>query len=885
MTTAAPSIAQIQVQVAEILKRFPDAQAIGIRSRTQQSWPAQLTVDDRTFRLRWCDSPLAVRQLLAEHDTAAEGLVLLTSLSDEGVGADVLSCFPRGRLISIDSCEMLCSAFQARHVDFRLRAKEWIADVLLEDAPPGGYPPVPGGVLDAETAWRHLLDRTLGLSEARPDAERLLQWTIDEGAIDRFARLPAKLKDEIAAWLTEVSGPAGSLIVSCIGSGHGVDALPLGLVCGVVFSERWADNELSAAAVRLENYVGRRRVEVAAGRAWADAATNLVRKQQHAKARPWLERADALLRDLHIGAYAAASAILPAGFEARMTQLAAGIEETLRDPSEKKIEALENAGHSVAAHHLSRTEERRVGKAQMATRLVRWLGRPEAVATSFSEATIAYAADGSYVDWARRALTGGDENETVSAAFTAVAERTRERREAQNRTFAHLLKAWNASPTVGGRVLPVEMVLDQVVALLAQKSPLLVLVIDGLSYAVFRELSANFEELGWVEMIPVDQDGSLSAVAALPTVTEVSRASLLSGKLIQGSAQIEKAGFASHPALVRVSSRGKPPIVFHKAELSDAGGLSSEVREAIADTSRRIVGIVHNAVDDQLDGSDQLHHSWSLDDLRILRPVLREARDAGRPLLLTSDHGHVLDNGTTLRSSEGGDRWRSATGSLANDECEIGSGRVLAPGGDKIIVMPWSEHVRFGAKKNGYHGGATLQEVVVPLCVMSPALRIEGWKGAAPATPAWWREHAPARPATPALALTRSVAPSRSGEHGLPLFERRAPTAAAAEDWVSQLLSSRTYSAQRELASRGAPRDEDVRTVLEALRSRGGKMGRVALAQQIHTPLVRLPGLLSAVKRVLNVDQSPVLKVDDSADTVDLNIELLCLQFRLDRKP
>jgi hypothetical protein len=68
------------------------------------------------------------------------------------------------------------------------------------------------------------------------------------------------------------------------------------------------------------------------------------------------------------------------------------------------------------------------------------------------------------------------------------------------------------------------------------------------------------------------------------------------------------------------------------------------------------------------------------------------------------------------------------------------------------------------------------------------------------------------------------------------------------------------------------------------LRLGGGKMSRLTLAQRIHTPLVRLPGLLSAVKRVLNVDQSPVLKIDDSTETVELNVELLCLQFHLDRK-
>ena len=60
-------------------------------------------------------------------------------------------------------------------------------------------------------------------------------------------------------------------------------------------------------------------------------------------------------------------------------------------------------------------------------------------------------------------------------------------------------------------------------------------------------------------------------------------------------------------------------------------------------------------------------------------------------------------------------------------------------------------------------------------------------------------------------------------------------------------------------------------------------MTRVALAQKLDMPLVRLPGVLSAVKRVLNIDQSQVLNVDEAVDVVELNITLLRKQFRLDQ--
>jgi hypothetical protein len=46
-------------------------------------------------------------------------------------------------------------------------------------------------------------------------------------------------------------------------------------------------------------------------------------------------------------------------------------------------------------------------------------------------------------------------------------------------------------------------------------------------------------------------------------------------------------------------------------------------------------------------------------------------------------------------------------------------------------------------------------------------------------------------------------------------------------------------------------------------------------------PEVRIGGLLSAVRRLLNVDQASVLTVDETAGTVELNVVLLHQQFRL----
>ena len=102
-----------------------------------------------------------------------------------------------------------------------------------------------------------------------------------------------------------------------------------------------------------------------------------------------------------------------------------------------------------------------------------------------------------------------------------------------------------------------------------------------------------------------------------------------------------------------------------------------------------------------------------------------------------------------------------------------------------------------------------------------------------------------------------------------------------ADDWIDTLLQCQVYASQRSLAARVAPPDDQMRKLLSALAERGGKLSRAALAQRISVPEIRLTGMLSAARRVLNVDQATVLLVDETAGTVELNRILLLQQFRI----
>jgi PglZ domain len=121
-------------------------------------------------------------------------------------------------------------------------------------------------------------------------------------------------------------------------------------------------------------------------------------------------------------------------------------------------------------------------------------------------------------------------------------------REQQNKQFAGLLADWNKAPTATDELIPIEQALARLVAKLAESTPLLLLVVDGMSHDVFRELSDDLRNHGWFEL--TDRPGQTlpSLVSTIPSVTEMSRASLLAGLLMRGNSSAEKQSFASHVA-------------------------------------------------------------------------------------------------------------------------------------------------------------------------------------------------------------------------------------------------------------------------------------------------------------------------------------------------
>jgi len=149
--------------------------------------------------------------------------------------------------------------------------------------------------------------------------------------------------------------------------------------------------------------------------------------------------------------------------------------------------------------------------------------------------------------------------------------------------------------------------------------------------------------------------------------------------------------------------------------------MAARVRDAIAATDT-VVAVVLNTIDDALDKGKQGPAHWTMDDVTYLRPVLDETRRAGRPVILTADHGHVLswhslDKGDNPPPVTAGSA-RYRTGTPGAGEITVRGPRVLLPGqetgGGGEVVAAVDEKIHYTPRRAGYHGGASLAEVVIP---------------------------------------------------------------------------------------------------------------------------------------------------------------------------
>jgi hypothetical protein len=943
--TAPASLPVLRALLDQARRKNYTSGVLGVHARPQWSGPRDFVHAGVPVRVAACVSALAVREALLGR-AAGHWLVVLTDRPDDDLGAGVLSHLIGHRLRTPDPWEAVRHRFAATGIDPALTAAashREIATGLLMATPAAGWPPAPGGVLTRDHALGALAAAHLGLTDPVVDATSVLTWTADPATPARVADLRAIAGDAVTDaaldWAAGRSGAAAGPLLRLLRAGEGRDAIPLGLVAGLLADTGGSRSAQAAqlareALIRLEPRLGALPPPPASLRSWAAESaaivTGLLRDTAgRASGEILLARADELLAQCQAATLAGGSDLLPAGLTGRFAALA----DTLRGAADAPqispdgLAAVEQAWLRVATHRLADADPR-TAAFHAAVRLTRWLAAGSAVPVTFQALLERHGDSDAWVDSAINDAAPGTSDPALGAGLAAVLTVASARRAAHDGAFAAALAAHTAGegavgPAGVGGVWHLEDILPRVVLPLARTAPVLLLVLDGMSAGVGAEVVASVLSRtadGWAEALFPGQDRRVAALAVLPTLTEVSRTSLLCGELRTGGRDDERRGYAG---LTR--AHGLPgAALFHKKPLDSSRlgyAVADDVAAAIADvTGQPLVTCVLNTIDDALDRADPGGTEWGAVTVKHLAPLLECARRAGRVVVLTADHGHVVERRHGVQRahtgiSSGRSRAAVAAEPAEDGEVLVAGPRVLLHDGRAVLAV--AEQLRYGPLKAGYHGGAAPAEAVVPVAVLVPGAIPEdtGLRFAPPQEPAWWTDPAGAAAAAVPLARPRPGAARRSGRPADPrgataavptLFDEPAAAGpgpagpgpgataagaqvaaaspalpgAAAGPLAAAVVASAAYAAQKKTAGRVSATDDDIRCLLGALLAAPGhRLAPALAATALAVSPVALRGAVLHAQRLLNVEGYAVVRVDADGATVILDEELMREQF------
>lgn len=900
MTKLSPQ--QLRSIVEELWLEDADASAFGLHVSSSVKGPPEVEFEFGIAHVLRADNVFQIREALLEAEEKNDRIILLTKLQQGDLGHDVVARLARSRLFPFNHVASLCSLFKAKELD-RSICDPGIAHALLEYSPRDGYPPVSAGVLDAGTVWSALCRQVFDMGDREPDLVTLLLWATTEKGPTRYIEATSELRGSLRHRLHSRLGDAADAILRIVDSGAGGDAVALAVTCQVIFGSG-DEPVLDAAAARLEQYHQNKTISKAIGRMLgelaSDAIADLDRRDDPRIAQSHLERADALLEQFHCKDHSYRNGLSRQGYEQRLIRFGQHIKRAIAKPSKAAIADCEQQQKCVADHRIGRQRRYadQVLRTEMAVRLIRWLNQPPAEATSFAEQANAYVKELAFADWAREAVCRGEDIPEVSDAYIALDAAVSKRQRGFAEQFAKGLADWSSVGSTSIGVIGVEHVLEEVVAkVVAQKNRVLMIVLDGMSWAVCHELLEDIRQDHWFEST-FDEDSAIPhpVIATVPSETRYSRTSLLSGELTDGDQAKERRNFKENPALVDCSDRRKPPVLFHKKDITEGsrGAVSEEVSKALLDAKQNVVGVVINAIDDRLANAQQIRDNWSISRINPLGALLRLARDSGRVVVLASDHGHVWHRtDAQFEPSTEGSRWRQNDSESKDGELVVSGKRVIPA--DSIIV-PWTETIHYKRKQHGYHGGATPQEMVCPLVLLTDrSSDYSNLKRCAYPFPDWWSPAPVASPvayepvvhvAVPSgpptlfdnLELEKDEAGRRKDEPALTI-PPSSPNLHPSPDWIDRLLASQAYKDQKSKIKRHPPQDSVIRQVLETLNAAGGFLTPGAFIKETSMPAARLDQVIANIRRVLNVDGYEILVIDRTENKVELNIAKLKRQF------
>ena len=870
MSAPVASAAQLLPTIQRALRKGRvDHGVVLVRADPDPERIPQLRLGAGAVTVRASRSPLEIRALVHGHHHG-ETLVVLTDCDRHDLGEDLLARVAGRDVFPLDRWQSVKDLFGARDISADLARKRHLADALIEARPLDGYPPVRSRVIDTDTALAALQHAYLHISPDLTSLADLLRWALQPEATGRLNRANGEVLTDLRGFLAERFGPGADALLAIVQRGKGADLVPLALAAGLVHDPGAGPRE--TAMVHLQYQLPGAQVSVDAWRELAAAAAAHLRTvAEPAELHAWCARTEVLLAELGAPDLAVLSDELPTGFEQRLAAAGRALAAWDGEPGDLALaNAAADAIERAAAHH--RANEERISRLRMAARLIRRGPAALAWGDRLADAARTYHRDGAWLDWARLVVSRRETEPTLAELYRQLTDRFDASRHEDNRRFAPI--GATAAQPLDPPLIGLERVLDELVGPLAGVSPVLLIVLDGMSWPSWVEISGALAAYGWSPYRKADGSIDRAAVAVLPTVTEVSRTSLLCGRLHRGDQESEKRHFPEHDAL---RHGALPPMVEHKAQLR-AGGLDSvpdALLAAIANPAQRVVAMVLNNIDERLKDVTQPPQGWGVPELDPLRWVLDAARKAGRPVIFTADHGHVLErDGRQITGGRGGERWRNADADrpAGDGEIIVHGPRVLADG--NRAILPWQEQLRYTSRHNGYHGGITPQELFVPLAVLAAEDAVlPGWEPVAVAPPAWWHH---VRTPAPVLAPIE-VAPSSPKRKPAPneptLFELEpvdtasapAPTSAAVPlaptgpaAWAAEVTAALAplRTARTKLT------EDQITKLLGILVAHDGQaITEDRLADLAELPAARIGRYLSQLQELVNIDSYGVLTI------------------------
>lgn len=872
-------------------------------------------VGPQHFRVETARSEIELRAALPEGPDDPPAVVLL-DWEPGRLPSDIFGRVAYGKVYTIARARRLRVAFSHAQLAGDLEQCRPLTDAILRE-PQFRWPAPPGGLVTLDLAWRAwLVARKVFGEESEREVTLLLRFTREDppaglGAV--FAQHPDLLR-ELEAWLRQAVGPVAPWALRLWLDGKGVIAGALAFVLdgvrGSIGAQDFVDGTLAARLSELSKpLTDHARRDPRLLIVWADLANVLAAQCEDAPARllRLIDVADRFLpAHEKISEVLGRSDYLRGALEARKFALAAALEAAAEAPDEEARRAVVIALDALGSHKLRETDPAQGAlheRARMAARLVGWLSaRSRDVAFSATESDVVvlteraedFVAQGGFADLARRAARG-DVGDALGAAIARVVARADARRDADDEEFAQKLVRWNELGRPVDRVTPVEAALDRFAAHFLKEDPqrrLLVLVVDGMSWDRAVELlealePAQFAPLRW--RVPGSERGGVPPVlAALPTLTDVSRAALFAGQLLRPGDALDTSRDAlrlqNHKALRALDV--KAPLLVKRDLHTPAGDLSPD---AIALVGRpdRLVALV---IDDPREA------------LHPLRELLERATLANRAVLLVSDHGRAsgarMERAVARREDEsGGMRWRTWRSGAAPEAGEVvlGGSYAWRPAGVERVALLARETESYGvADRDGEQGGATLAEVVAPAILLGAEslagrMRTAYDRDAAdPAMevrplvrPAWWNLRSDAsvtapRPVAPVVrpAARREVPSAQPALPTLAADLRPAPSTPAAptakvSPWVAFFADSKA------LKQLGRPRDPRFVAAVDALDSARGTLSVEQFASVVGLLPSRVEGLVASMSEVLNADGTPVIQYEAATRLVRLDLGAL----------